>query len=397
MRAHLILALTAVTILFPGPAMARMPLPTSQPDMPVYRWTSRGGDADWHNPRNWSVGGRVASRPPSRRDDCLFDQTSFTAVAERVEVHQPAACHDMVWRRVYGAPILSGGEIEIAGMLVLDPSIGPLSVGFRFTSEAPNQVVDLAGRDASKVTLRFDGGGSWHFRTGLRAPRLFGPEGVYIIIHRGTVHFGAFTHEIRALVDETSPASPAVLHLGASAFVLKDAWQRRARDSGLVIHGERATLHCVATRDFFSFEDAGTHYHHVVVWPNVIAPEICQPDSERCDAAFLAATQGTRINHLVAHPGTILESAAGSDLRIGRLDLLGNPGHPITWKTGPPGDPPFQVAIDRAVHADYCKITGSTATGKQAPWRTGPHCVDGGNNHGWNFPLWPNLPDWLQP
>lgn len=379
-----------------GGARRRDPLPTVPPGTRTYRWTDRGGDASWHNPRNWSVDGAPASHPPTRDDDCLFDNSSFPKTAPRVEVHTAAACHDMVWRRVHGEPSLSGGEIEIAGGLILDPTIGPLSVSFRFTSSLPNQVVDLAGRDATNVTLRFDGEGSWHFRSGLRAPRLFSPDGVYILMYRGTLYFGSLTHEIRALVDETTPAAPAAIHLGASAFVLKDAWQRRERDSSLVIHGERATLHCIATRDFFSFEDTGTHYHHVVVWPNVIPPEICAPSHERCDAAFIAATHGTRINHFVARAGTIVESLGGSDLHIGRLDLMGNEAAPTTWKASTP-EQSFRVRVDKPVEADFCSISGFHAEGRHGTLRAGANCRDAGGNQGWSFLRFPNLPSWLQP
>ena len=125
-----------------------------------------GGSGYWTNSARWSLssGGPGGECPPNSQDDVIFDQNSFTAAGQSVNLpFETCYCHDMRWLAPLHQPSITGGlNLEIHGSLRLDK-------GMAWSSSA---TVHMKAQDAGNTlrcdsvtingSLRFDGtGGQW--------------------------------------------------------------------------------------------------------------------------------------------------------------------------------------------------------------------------------------------
>ncbi|MCB9446826.1 MAG: gliding motility-associated C-terminal domain-containing protein [Flavobacteriales bacterium] len=87
-----------------------------------------GGTGNWQDQQHWSMvsGGRGGASLPSRFDDVVFDDKSFTQDGEQVVVEGVASCASFVWRDRKHKAILSGDSkstLKIYGGLQLSESL----------------------------------------------------------------------------------------------------------------------------------------------------------------------------------------------------------------------------------------------------------------------------------
>lgn len=142
-------------------------------DLTTFFWI--GGSGDWNDPNNWSLtsGGNVANAVPSITNPVIFDNNSFTAAENTINLTAASECYNINYYTTDSCHInLASFTLGVDGSLFdenskLSFSNGKLS--FKGIISKNNQVL-LADSAFTSIDLDFiSTNGSWNFSNGFQA------------------------------------------------------------------------------------------------------------------------------------------------------------------------------------------------------------------------------------
>ncbi|MFP4018615.1 MAG: SprB repeat-containing protein, partial [Bacteroidales bacterium] len=131
------------------------------------------GSGAWDDPAHWSYqsGGEPANVIPTKDDNVIFDENSFSASGQYVKIKGKAECNDLIWETSPHQPTfesrsfifkkLTGAQLNVYGSLIVEEEVkNEFYGGINFKSGQKENTIKASQQLKSDIT--FDGfGGSW--------------------------------------------------------------------------------------------------------------------------------------------------------------------------------------------------------------------------------------------
>ena len=181
-----------------------------------------GGTGSWTNSKNWSTtsGGIGGASIPTTKDDVVFDQHSFQAPNQVVQIPSAVYCHSIDFSTISQPSILAGSvnsKLYISGNFSLSPNLTNGFFGqFVFTAASLNTTINTFGKTI-EGKLVFNGEGSWEFISDIE-----GTVASEIIVEKGKL----ITNDKKITIGKFSTSTTNVkkLDLGISEVIILKLW-----------------------------------------------------------------------------------------------------------------------------------------------------------------------------
>ncbi len=348
-----------------------------------------GGTGDWSDPQHWSFtsGGPGGACVPSGVDNVFFDEKSFSASGQFVNIDAPSAqCKTMDWSKVMFKPRLSGpvnNAVTIYGSLYFSPDMSMDFKGnFRFAAKGPGQEIRSAGIVFQK-DLHFTGNGSWKLLDALEINHTLRMDAGTLNTNNEDItleHFVSVSQSARSILLGSSRIQfrhviyRGILKLELVATNLN--WQAGSSmlefvndNGGVYVSGKgKVTINDVLfDLQGYSkiYSGVDMRYHHL----------------QFKNHGFILGNQ--HLDSLIVEGGYRYRFEAGRTYLIDYLEAKGDCDKGMTYiETNLPGEPAFwQLSKDingvEKVYVEDIHAKGATVYAVTSG--------DGGNNQGWTF------------
>jgi hypothetical protein len=377
----------------------------------TYYWV--GGTGSWLDKKHWSAssGGPPASCVPNSASHVIFDENSFTAPMQTVNLTiSQVSCGSMLWKNLSSPAVLNGSILTVGGNLTLDSSL-IFQIDILNLSPAIFSSVTTAGVLMPWVNL--EGNGSYSFEDD------FYSKGYLIVNAADTIHFNHKNFNISDLYFRNS--TPLVIDLDSATFHVAQLGMYGVPVTTIsqgadIFCKDNVSVSAIAGWNFpfntlhasCDYLDARyAHFNRIILeqYSTIRAGFLdCEVDEFTCTAdktilgginshitnADLSSTETLitldfTIGHLKIEPGKTLKITAGKTLFVeNEIEASGNSGFPIYFLSSIPGTKANISKPSGTTCFDYLYISDMNVTGG-ATFIAGAHSANISNNTGWDF------------
>jgi hypothetical protein len=383
-----------------------------------------GGTGNWNDNANWSAtsGGEGGYCIPSKLDNVVFDENSFTQTAQTVTININAECRDMNWVNASNNPVMystTSYSLYIYGSLFLNPEMDFAFNGRLYfqgiSSGEESYMVSNAGK-IFKNDVYFNGvNGAWTLMND------FNITTSDIYLNHGTLHTNDKNINARRFISNNN--NERTLNLGASTFTIgssvAQAWY--VNGNNMTINPGTSTIELTpATTGFWSNGTGDVSYNNVlfttsdgnatlnsnhnfnsvIFYPNATISNGGTFNEVLFMQSGLINNNNTFGNITFSKNGTINGSNAFDKLILSKgysykmqsgqtqtineqLYFWGDADNLITLEASTPGTQATVYMEDLTVSGNYIQLKDMEATGT-AIYNL-YNSQDNGNNTGWNF------------
>lgn len=360
-----------------------------------------GGSGRWSDINHWartSGGAPAYTYPPTSADHVYFDERSFNAPNQRVQLDRTGYCRDMDWTGAAGSPGITGTDtchLFINGSLVFIPEmVVDLQGDLHFTAAQAGQTIQTAGHSFRRHTF-FEGTGAWVLQS---------PLGIDSLLQFRSGAFYSQGYPIHCNALSAKPNAPLLLSFSASTititgryFFADNWWQREwlsaeFRLDNLQCNNPNATL------DFRDAEPAlwlfgntsflfGTiRFSNPASNGNLINEHVLPTGTQLHKLELHGHTNlsgSLRIDTLQLNAGKTYTLSSNQRIILQHLEAVGTCPKPIRLQSAIPGFPAFLESNGSTVTASFIQLKDIRATGS-SPFQAN-QSTDLGGNIGWTI------------
>ncbi|MFY0624932.1 MAG: T9SS type A sorting domain-containing protein [Reichenbachiella sp.] len=336
------------------------------PQGTTYYWI--GGSGVWSDLNHWatSSGGDITFGVlPTKHDDIIFDQNSFSAADQVVEVNQDAFCEDMDWSAVTLEVDFKENEstLEVFGSLTVPDNVGLNFMDFTFLSNESETIslgTDPEARKNQYAHYSFEGDGDWSVIDQLTT------AGTVTITKNATLDLNG--NDLYASSITFGSGGNQTLITGDNSTVTFHWWN----NSGQLLDLQYGNNVSFVVADFnttsLMFRGGDLSY---------------PPTTVEVPIGTLPILGNNSFEKLILSPGVNVNFGCGFTQTIGELEIQGTKSNFITIGSS---CSETQATISQSsgiVDGSYINLSDVVATGGAT--FNAANSVDGGNNSGWNI------------
>ncbi|NRB49604.1 MAG: hypothetical protein HRU41_18130, partial [Saprospiraceae bacterium] len=349
-----------------------------------------GGAGNWNDPNHWSLtsGGAGGACIPSGTDNVFFDQNSFNAPDQFVELSDSDLfCRDITWTGVNFLPAFRGGYdpiLHIFGSMTLVPDMFYQFGGLlKFESQEVGKTITSANHLINKIEFNSTSGG-WTLLDSLRSETFIFLEAGLLNTNDQYVESTAFSNGNSGLFRR--------LELGSTHWVIphfpdsrKDQWSVSLE--GFELDAGTSTIEFIGEREFFEHSGNGPINYHKLVFRNDVGHLLNLNEEVRCTIDTLQFYHGGylfndfRINTIAFSPGYTYQFKEGTTQDIQEIIAAANCNELITLKSDASGNAAFLNVANPHPNLQYLSLRDlhSIGPGNLAAQLS----IDLGNTIGW--------------